>query len=431
MADKVTRRSFVRTGAAVAAGAALASSRALGANDRIRLGFIGVANRGSQLIGATLPHQDAEIVALCDVHEPPLRKEAERLGGGVETYRDFRKLLERPDIDGVVIASPDHWHAIHTIDACNAGKDVFVEKPLSITIHEGRRMVEAARRNNRVVQVGIHRRSGGIWAEAAKRVQEGLIGKVTVARSYRITNMWPDGMGKAVDAEPPADLDWNMWLGPRPMRPYRENIAPYRFRWWHLYSSQVANWGVHFLDAIRWMLGEVDPSAAVALGGKYAVDDDRTIPDTLEATWELPSGCLAIFGQYEASDGPAMKRGYVELRGTLGTLYIDDRGYEVVPAKGGQFQKDEPRMEPVEVKSTDGDHTQQHMRNFLDCIKSREKPTADVEIGHRSTTYSHLANIALATRSLIEWDAQAERITNNEKANDLLHYEYRAPWKLA
>ena len=431
MADTITRRTFVKTGAAIAAGAALASSRAYGANERIRLGFIGVGNRGGQLIDATLPHSDAEIVALCDVYGPYLRKAAEKIGGNPALHKDFREVLESKDIDAVIVATPDHWHAIQTIDACNAGKDVYVEKPLSLTIVEGRKMVEAARRNDRVVQVGTHRRSGKLYAEIAALVQRGDIGKVTVCRSYRITNMAPTGMGKAADAEPPADLDWDRWIGPAAMRPYRDTIAPYKFRWWKEYSSQIANWGVHFIDAIRWAIGEEAPSSVVSIGGIYAVADDRNIPDTMETVFETPSGCLIIFGQYEASGAPALKRGEMEIRGTLGALYADDRGYEIIPEKGGQFQDEKPRMEPVNVKSQDGDLTQQHVRNFLDCVKSRQKPAADVEIGHRSTTFSHLGNIALATRSRLDWDAQAERITNNEAANAMLHYEYRAPWKLA
>ena len=431
MADTITRRTFVKTGAAIAAGAALASSRAYGANERIRLGVIGVGNRGGQVINATQPHADAEIVAICDVYKPFLAETAEKLGGNLSQHGDFRELLDRKDIDAVIVATPDHWHAIQTIDACNAGKDVYVEKPLSLTIVEGRKMVEAARRSDRVVQVGTHRRSGNMYAEIAELVQRGDIGKVTVCRSYRITNMAPTGMGKSADAEPPADLDWDLWLGPAAMRPYRDTIAPYKFRWWKEYSSQIANWGVHFIDAIRWAIGEEAPSSVVSIGGIYAVTDDRNIPDTMETVFETPSGCLIIFGQYEASGAPALKRGEMEIRGTLGTLYADDRGYEIIPEKGGQFQDSIPRMEPVNVKSQDGDLTQQHVRNFLDCVKSRQKPTADVEIGHRSTTFSHLGNIALATRSRLDWDAQAERITNNEAANAMLHYEYRAPWKLA
>jgi predicted dehydrogenase len=373
-----------------------------------------------------------EVVALCDVFEPYLARAKEKHNIKAETYGDFRKLLERNDLDGVVIATPDHWHAIQAIAACDAGKDVYVEKPLSITIHEGRRMVEAARRNNRVTQVGTHRRSSRMYADLVGQVQAGKIGKVTVSRAYRLSNMYPDGIGKAEPGEPPADLNWDLWLGPRPARPFQATIAPYKFRWWDLYSSQVANWGVHYLDAIRWLTDDVAPSAVCAMGGRFAIDDDRTIPDTLEVTFEFASGRLAVFGQYEASGNSALRRGELELRGTQAALYIGDRGYEIVPERGGQFQDSQPRMKPEQHSRDEGegDMTEQHARNFLDCMRSRNKANADIEIGHRSTTMSLLANISLATRSRLDWDAERERITNNSEANNLLHYEYRKPWVL-
>ncbi|HNT88605.1 MAG TPA: Gfo/Idh/MocA family oxidoreductase, partial [Candidatus Hydrogenedentes bacterium] len=407
--------------------------RVYGANERARLGFIGVANRGGQLITATRPHEDAEIVAVCDVYRPAMEQWREKLPGAVDLYGDYRRLLERDDIDGVVIATPDHWHALQTVDACDAGKDVFIEKPLSMTVHEGRRMVEAARRNKRIVQVGLQRRSGEMFHELAEFLKGGSIGKVTVAHCHRITNMTPDGMGRAQPSEPPEGLDWDMWLGPRAYRPYQDNITPYKFRWWKEYSSQIGNWGVHYFDLIRWLLGEDAPVSVVALGGQYAVDDDRTIPDTMQAVFEFASGRLLVFSQYEANGAPVFAvRGDIELRGTLGTLYAGDRGYQVVPERGGQFQDAAPRMEPVktEARSPNADLTVLHMRNFLDCIKSRAKPNSDVEDGHRSTIFSHLGNIALETRSRIDWDPKTERITNHEATNALLHYEYRAPWEL-
>ena len=432
MSSGLSRRNFVKTGAATAAGLAtsLSRSRVVGANDRIRVAFIGTGNRGGQLIQAALPNKDMDIVALCDAYDPHLGKWAGRLEGNPAKYKDFRRMIERDDVDAVFIATPDHWHAIQTVDACDAGKDVFVEKPLSITIFEGRRMVEAARRNNRVVQVGTHRRSSTMFPRLAELIQSGTIGKVTVARCYRLSNMFPDGIGIAPDSDPPEGLDWDMWLGPRAWRPFIKNIHPYKFRWWKDYSSQMGNWGVHYLDLIRWLLGETAPASVSAHGGRFAVEDARDIPDTMEAVFELASGRLMMFGQYEASGNSAMRSGEAELRGTLGTVYASTGGYDILPERGGQFQDPEPRMEPQKVRATDGDLTEQHIRNFLDCIKSRNKPTADVEDGHRSTTFSHLANIALETKSRIEWDAERERITNNEAANELLHYEYRAPWKL-
>ena len=434
MHNEITRRTFIGTGAAALGAAASRSARGqeTSANDKVRLGFIGVGNRGGQLLDAFLEQPDMEVVAICDVFQPHLDKTKGKLGGNVDTYTDFRKLIERDDVDAVVIATPDHWHAIQTVNACDAGKDVYVEKPLSITIHEGRRMVEAARRNTRVVQVGTHRRSSPLYHRLADIVQSGTIGHVTVARCYRLSNMYPSGIGKLPASDPPADLDWDMWLGPRPLRPYQDNICPYNFRWWHLYSSQMGNWGVHYLDAIRWMTGELAPASICAMGGRFVVDDDRTIPDTLEANFQFASGRLAIFGQYEASGAPAMRKGEVELRGTLGTVYASGPSFEIVPERGGQFQDSEPRMEPMtdEEPGSNAALTAMHARNFLDCVKSREKPNADVEIGHRSTSFSLLANISLATQIRLEWDAENEVITNNKEANDLLHYEYRKPWTL-
>ncbi|MFV1966201.1 MAG: Gfo/Idh/MocA family protein, partial [Pirellulaceae bacterium] len=438
MSDGITRRTFGRAGAAAAIGlTAYRANRAYGANERIRLGFIGVANRGGQLLKAFQVHDDAEVVALCDVDKGILEAaNAKRVGGRADTYGDFRRLMDRNDLDAVVIATPDHWHAIMTIAACRAGKDVYVEKPLSKTIYEGRKMVEAARRHDRVVQVGTHRRSARLYAQAAEMIGAGTVGKISISRAFRLSNMYPLGIGKVKPVPPPADLDWDMWLGPRPLRPYQTNIAPYKFRWWSLYSSQTANFGVHRLDVMRWLTGELAPCSVCAMGGNFAVDDDRTIPDTMQSTFEFASGRLAVFGQYEASQNLALPgprdlaRAKVELRGTLGTVYMGDPGYEVLPERGGQFQDTAPRMKPIRVEKAEGDYTEQHARNFLDCVKSRERPTADVEIGHRSTTFSHLANISRATRTRIEWDAEREQITNCPEANEMLHYEYREPWTL-
>ncbi len=299
-----------------------------------------------------------------------------------------------------------------------------------MTIREGRRMIEVARETKRVVQVGLHRRSSALYAKAAELIASGKLGKVTVSRAYHVSNMFPLGMGKAKPSAPPEGLDWDMWLGPRPARDYQDNITPYKFRWWKFYSSQVANQGVHFLDIIRWLTGDLAPSSVCSKGGRYAVDDDRTIPDTIDSVFEL-NRSLAILGVYEANGNPVLPRkGYVEVRGTQGTLYIGDRLFEVIPERGGQVQVRKWRMEPMEVASTDKDHTMQHARNFLDCVKSRAKPNADVEIGHRSTTFSHLANISLAAKARLDWDPQREIFTNNPDANQLLHYEYRKPWKL-
>jgi predicted dehydrogenase len=449
-----SRRAFLKQSSKVATTLAvgLATTRAVaGANQKLRLGFIGVGNRGSQLLGSFMKHDDVQVAAICDAYQPYLTRDrkkvdkqllvdlggrvprmGEDLGTGVARHTDFRRLLDQKDIDAVVIATPDHWHAIQAIAAMEAGKDVYVEKPLSITIHEGRKMVEAAGRTGRVVQVGLHRRSSKLYENVHELVQQGKIGKVTVARAFRVSNMYPDGIGLEGAARPIAGLDWDMWLGPRPEIKYRNNITPYKFRWWKSYSSQMGNWGVHYCDGIRWITEDEAPTSVSAHGGRFAVEDDRTIPDTMQATFELPSKALLIFGQYEASGGTALIQGEIELRGTLANLYLgaEAKGYAILPSRAGQFQEDDSPLKAEEVKPMDGNLTDQHTRNFLDCVKSRSRCNCDLETGHRSTTFAHLANIALQTRSRLEWDARNERITNNEEANSFLHYEYRAPWKL-
>ncbi len=451
MSQGIDRRAFSKAAVAattVATAASLAPGRVLGANDRVRLGFIGVGNRGCQLLKGFLAHQDAQVVALCDVYEPYLQGAYDRLDprfaglgkriaqmpkieGDVARVKDFRAVLDRKDIDAVVIATPDHWHAIQMIAACKAGKDVYVEKPLSMTIVEGRAMVEAARKYDRIVQVGVHRRSSRMYAQLAEVVHSGALGKVTVARAAFASNMSPGGIGHSPESPPPAGLDWDLWLGPRSLRPFQSTIMPYKFRWWQDYSSQTANWGVHYFDLIRWLTGELAPASVSTHGGRFAVDDDRTIPDTSESIFEHASGMLTLFSVYEANGQPVLARGAeVELRGTLGTAYSNGQGYEIVPERGGAFQDPKPRRKGLVVKSTDGDLDQQAARDFLDNVKGRKRPAADIEEGHRSTTFAHLANIALATRKRLEWDPRLERFSHCEEANQLLHYEYRKPWSL-
>jgi predicted dehydrogenase len=453
-----SRRAFIKSSTVTTAGVALglnatAFPAVRGANEKVRVGMIGVGNRGTQLLKSCLKLKDVEIAALCDVYDPYLTRNdadvekrvrdsaggriprmGENFGPEVARYKDFRRVLDRKDIDAVVIGTPDHWHAIQTIAACQAGKDVYVEKPLTVTVVEGRKMVEAAKRHKRIVQVGLHRRSSEQYSDLGQLVRGGKIGKVTLARAYRVSNMDPGGIGKCKPCAPPKSLDWDMWLGPRAKRPYQDNIAPYKFRWWQSYSSQVGNWGVHYFDAMRWVLGQQAPLSICAFGGKYVIDDDRTIPDTMEVTFEMPGGQLFVFGQYEASGVSPLANGEIEFRGTLGNLISRNSatGYDIIPSSGGQFQPSAPRIQAEERPRKSGNQgmTDEHMRNFIDCIKSRQRPRCDLETGHRSTTFAHLANISLATKSRIDWDPKTERITNNRKANDLLHYEYRKPWTL-
>ena len=439
-----------RTLAKAAALTALSYQRVRGANDRVRLGFIGVGNRGTSLLQATKEYADQQVVAVCDIRRDYMENAAQVAATSPALIGDYRDLISRRDIDAVVIASPDHWHALMMIDACNAGKDVYVEKPLSLTIHEGRRMIETAKRTNRVVQAGIHRRSARYCKEAADFVRSGAIGHVTVARAAQVANEYPHGIGNPPDASPPPGVDWNLYLGPAPAVPYNENRFSYKFRWFYDYSGgQLSDNGVHFLDLIQWGLGRDAPLSVTAIGGKYAVKDNRQTVDTMEALWQFPGETLVTFSDFCCNAAPvsATRPFLSEWRGTEGTVYAYFDGWEVIPerqatmpAPGGSplpgsggrrvahRNSFEPAMEARQVEGS-GD-TRFHVRNFLDCVKSRETPNCDVESAHRATTTANVANIAYKMRQHLTWDREGERFTNSAEANRYLHYEYRRPWTL-
>ncbi len=439
-----------RTLAKAAALTALSYQRIQGANERVQLGFIGVGNRGTSLLRATKEYADQQTVAVCDVRRDYMENAAHVAGSSPALIGDYRDLISRPDIDAVVIASPDHWHALMMIDACNAGKDVYVEKPLSLTIHEGRRMVEAAKRTNRVVQAGIHRRSARYCKDAAEFVRSGAIGHVTVARAARVANEYPYGIGNPPEAGPPPGVDWDLYLGPAPAVPYNENRFSYKFRWFYDYSGgQLTDNGVHFLDLIQWGLGRDAPLSVTAVGGKYAVEDNRETADTMQALWEFPGGTLVSFCDFGCNAAPvsATRPFLAEWRGTQGTVYAYFDGWEVVPER--QAAMPDPGGSPLdgnrdlraahrgsfasamEARQAEGRaDTRFHVRNFLDCVKSRETPNCDVESAHRATTTANVASIAYKTRQHLAWDRETERFTNSEEANQYLHYEYRSPWRL-
>jgi predicted dehydrogenase len=463
--EKSGRRKFVANTGILAAGVALGApafsaisyDRIMGANEKIRTGFIGIGNRGSQLLNLFMKEPDLEVVALCDVYEPYLLRDrskvdprylkdmpgqvpamAEKFSVNPARFSDYRKLLEVKNIDAVCIGTPDHWHAIQTIDALSAGKHIYVEKPLTNTLVEGRAMVNAQKASNLVVAVGLNRRGNVVYQKLAKDIPAGKIGKVSVARAGRISNMSPNGVGKLKPEQPPKDFNWDMWLGPRAYRPYQYNIAPYMFRWWSDYSSQMGNWGVHYMDACRWLMGETAPVAVTAQGGKYVLDHDADIPDTMQVTFEFASKKLISFCIYEANGGSLFPYGELELRGTKGNLYSHEKGYRILPSRRGQFQSWENQLVEEEFVNpstvlddgSSADSTSGLIRNFLDCIKSGKEPFCPLEEGHRSTSFAHLANIALSVKQRLEWDPVKERFTNSEKANQLLSYEYRKPWKL-
>ncbi len=439
-----TRRDFLISTTATAA-TALASSRVLGANDRIQVGFIGYGLIGRQHVHDFKNHPDVETAALCDVYEPRLRQGLADCGARAKGYGDFRRLLDNKDIQAVVISTPDHWHALLTIMACAAGKDVYVEKPMTLFVREGRWMVTAARKYDRVVQVGTQQRSGIHYMDALKLLRGGHIGKIHTARMGAFRNVMP-GFGSPPDSNPPSGMNYDLWLGPAPLRPYNRNRSLYHFRWfWDYSGGQMTNLGAHEMDVVHWMMELTGPRAVSSSGGRFALLDNGQTPDTQDALFEY-GGMTTLWSHREASRGRGAGAG-LEFFGTKGSMTISRGGFEVHPdlkmppqnqvpqflgqPVGGVVRipgvKPVPWTDPVEEKASN-DLLAAHARNFLDCIKSRRQPAAPVEDGHRVATACHLANISLRLGRKIQWDAEKEEIVGDTEAAAWLERPYRKPW---
>src|SRR5215470_11261922 len=337
MNNGIERRDFIKQSIATVGVAASSSANILGANDRIRVGVIGPGRQGRGVMKMFMKNPDAQIVALCDVFQPNLEfavKDAKL--EGVETYKDFRKILDRKDIDTVIVAPPDHWHALQTVMACQSGKDVYVEKPISVTVDEGRKMVEAARKYNRVVQVGTQQRSGDHFQKAAEIIRGGKLGKITFVRTWNLGNQTPNGIGSPPDGNPPDGLDWDMWLGPAPKRPFNANrfgVNPDRwstFRWfWDYAGGMMTDWGVHLLDIVQWAMNVEYPVRVSATGGKLVLQDNRETPDTLFVTFQYP-GFICTYENRECNGSSINGQGYgIMFHGTEGTLYVNREFLEI------------------------------------------------------------------------------------------------------
>ena len=434
--SEMERRDFIKGSAAAAVGLTLAPARVLGANDRIVAGFIGVGRQGQGNMSSFLKAENVVIAAVCDVYEPNLEKAAAIAGPGAAKIKDFRQVLDNKDINAVVISTPDHWHAYQTVAACQAGKDVYVEKPICVAVEEGRTMVEAARRYERVVQAGTQQRSGVHFEKAVELVRSGRLGKISVVRTWNFGNQSPEGIGNPPDSDPPPGLDWDLWLGPAPKRPFNPNrFGVYEgqysfFRWfWDYAGGMMTDWGIHLMDIVQWAMDVEAPQAVTASGGKLFLKDNRETPDTLQVTYEYP-GWIAIYENRELNANPLLGKGYgILFHGTEGTLFVDRGGYELIPETRGRGAAAVNRTEPVSEKNSNN-HGAAHFANFVECVRSRKRPVCDIEIGHRSTSTCLLGNVAYRSRQRLEWDAKAEKITNAADARKYLSREYRKPWKL-
>jgi predicted dehydrogenase len=448
----VSRRAFLGAGAALSGAAALPAAhyrRVRGAGERVGVGFIGFGLIGKRHVLDFKEQPDANLVAVAEAHAGRLKEAAALAGGAVQAHADFRKLLDSKDVAAVVVSTPDHWHALLTMLACAAGKDVYVEKPLTLFVREGRWMLDVARRSRRVVQVGTQQRSGRHYQRARELIRSGRLGRVVSVRMQAVRNIVP-GFGSPPDCEPPPGLDWEMWLGPAPKRPYNPNRCIYHFRWfWDYSGGQMTNLGQHALDVVDWVLGLGGLRAVSSAGGRFGLTDNGETPDTQDALFEFP-GWTAAWSHRECSRGevPAFPLVFF---GTKGSLGISRKGFKLagdpdvppanaVPTFAGAHPVGGPRPVPVggpvrmraeSVEDRSGDGRAQfreHVRNFLDCVRSRKQPVSDLESGHRAATACHLANLSLRLGRKLRWDAEKEMVIGDAEAARWLVRPYRAPW---
>ncbi|HZY90807.1 MAG TPA: Gfo/Idh/MocA family oxidoreductase [Gemmataceae bacterium] len=448
----VSRRAFLGAGAVLSGAAALPAAhyrRVLGAGERVGVGFIGFGLIGKRHVLDFKDQPDADLVAVAEAHGGRLKEAVSLIGGPVQGHADFRKLLDSKDVAGVVVSTPDHWHALLTMLACAAGKDVYVEKPLTLFVREGRWMLDVARRTRRVVQVGTQQRSSRHYQRARELIRGERLGRVVSVRMQVARNILP-GFGSPADCDPPPGLDWEMWLGPAPERPYNPNRCIYHFRWfWDYSGGQMTNLGQHSLDIVDWVLGLGGLRAVSSAGGRFALTDNGETPDTQDALFEFP-GWTATWSHRECARGEP--RAFpLEFFGTKGSLGLSRKGFRLtgdpdvppantVPTFAGAHPVGGPRPVPVtgpartrteSVEDRTGDGRAQfraHVRNFLDCVRSRKQPVSDLESGHRAATACHLANLSLRLGRKLRWDAAKETVVGDAEAARGLERPYRAPW---
>ena len=435
---EVSRRSFVKgLGIGLAAplivpAAALGKDANTAPNERITVAAIGTGNQGRGLIGGVLQQKEAHVIALCDVNKNNLKEAKDTVdkhyGQSTDTYHDFRELLARKDIDAVIIATPDHWHAIICIQAAKAGKDIYCEKPLTYSLGEGRAVVKAVKENNTIFQVGSMQRSSAQMKQACHLVRNGYLGKI-----HHIDVGLPDGGHHLwVDSfpQPPEWVDYEFWVGPAEWAPYHPERLDWNWRWWMGFGGgQMMDWIGHHADIAHMGMGW-----------------DDTGPSEIEPVlWELPKEKSNLYDapehyqmNYTYADGATMQLAsfkdtpkLFQECGETGTQWFGEDGQWVYVSRGGI--KASPKS-LLKIKHKDGDfrfrRERNHMRDFLDCVKTRKQPIAHVEAGHRSASIGHLGKLASMLGCPLKWDPAAERIIDNDAVNNLLTRKYRSDWSL-
>lgn len=454
MSEKLSRRELLEQGGKAAVGVGIAAAapgwlssgvhaetvsrprRQVSPNEKVVLGLIGAGGMGCANMYTLMGKQEVEVAAICDVDEShlaePTRRVTAKYGRAPQVFKDFRKLLEMKEINAVIIGTPDHWHALPTVLACEAGKDIYCEKPISHNIVEGIAMVNAARKYRRVVQVGTWQRSTQHFIDAIDYVRSGKLGKITLCRAWTLGHA---GQGKSQPQNPPAGFDYDFWVGPAQWEPFQPNRQHGSFRWFFNYAGGLTgDWGVHMIDIALLAMSQNDhdlpmPTLVSSVGGKIVCgpDDDRTTPDTQLAIFQFnkPDGTPDWLLHWEVRvGGPGIDGG-----GHHGTEFIGQNGRLLVDREGWRIWT--PDNKPLE-KTPSPRRVNDHWQNWLDCIKSRELCRSDLYSMFQTTAVCHLANIAYRTGEHLEWDNAHLTIRNSRKAREDMVFQrkYRKPWSL-
>jgi predicted dehydrogenase len=429
----VDRRSFLKTAVAsgftVAAPAILRADGDTKAGRKYKTALVGTGWWGMNILREAVAAGQSKVVGMCDVDRNQLDPAAAELSKWCDDtpnkYKDFRELLDREKPEIVIVGTPDHWHALPMIAAVKAGAHVYVEKPISHTIHEGTAMVKAARENGKVVQVGTHRRASPHNIEGMKFLKSGKAGEIGMVRAFV---HYGGGAGKAVpDSDPPEGLDWDFWCGPSPLRPYNRKMHPKGFRQFLDFANgQLGDWGIHWMDQILWWTEEKYPKRVFSTGDRHIREDNTDAPDTQVASFEFDSFTATWEHRYFAANNAEKHNVGCYFYGTKGTFHMGWRD-------GWTFYPVGKDAEPIHMEPTLHEPDQQNIKelwaDFLDCIKTGRKPICNIEIGHRSTCMSLLGMLSLKLGRSVQWDGEKDQIIGDDEANKLLRREYRKPWE--
>jgi len=433
-----TRRNFLKNSGALAFGLGFAPLGLRAApNDTINIGVIGCKGMGFANLRSMLKVNGTRCVALCDIDSNVLSRRAAQVAEATGTtprlYADYRALLDDADVDAVVIGTPDHWHCLQMVDACSAGKDVYVEKPLANSIDEVDRMVRATDYYKRVVQVGQWQRSGAHWQDAMEYVHSGALGEIRTVKAWAYMK-WFKIVERKPDEPVPDGVDYDMWLGPAAERPFNSNRFHFSFRWyWDYAGGLMTDWGVHLIDIVLWGMQARFPSRVMSSGGNFAYPDSAMeTPDTQTALYEFDGFSMLWEHAAGIGLGPFQRPHGIAFIGNNGTLVVDRNQWEVFSEqeRGADGPRDKLPIQPAQVAKKEERGLDQHTEDFIQCMRSRATPRCDVRTGSLAAVNAHLGNIALRTGDVVDWQAEKRRFEDNRVANALLKPDYRRPWKL-